>query len=706
MRFRGVMALLVLAGNLHATELVWVPEGAEGIPIVLTPARLRQPQSEVPASVTVIDRELIEASGARELYEVMRLVPGMSAVKADGNVPTVAYHGTQARDTRRMLVLVDGRSVYQPGLSRVLWNDIPVAVSDVERIEVTRGPNAASYGANAVTGIINIITRHPQDSPDGSVMLRGGNNGVADARLTTTRRWAQGAVRTTVARRSDDGYDKPFRGREIRDAKLIETLDMRLAHDLTARDTLEVFAGGARSELERLEDSALLDFATVYGPPDEQMRSGFAQLRWQRQWSPDHVSKVQFYAQHSEGSLHADLCPYDPLTGEVGPGGGLLYSRELRELYEANNRDADATLAAATSDPAVLQRYMTLINSGAGPFCHRLQQEVREQRLDVEVEDTLRINDQVRLVTGANVRHDRGKSATLLNGSAHNNSYALFGNLELIPLRFLHLNLGGFWQWDQINSARFSPRAAAIWRLAPGHGVRFVYSEAVRNIDLYEEKADTRLRAYNMPATFRADTVGLLGWDRPELFVTQTAEGNLKPERIRSREVGYFGRFTQFEVDLRVYEEDLRDLISEPTTPLRFDATNDNQVRHRGWEAQASWRPHPRHLLRGTYARRHTEADVVPETRLAARHISSMLWRYDFREGWMFSGAYYLARKYSNDMQHEQATAQLTRRVPLARGELALSAQVEHNISGDSVVFGRNDYLDRSRYWVSAALNF
>ena len=76
--------------------------------MVLTPARVSQPQSEAPASVTVIDRNLIEASGARELYEVLRLVPGMSAVKVDGNVPTVAYHGTQARDSRRMLVLLTG----------------------------------------------------------------------------------------------------------------------------------------------------------------------------------------------------------------------------------------------------------------------------------------------------------------------------------------------------------------------------------------------------------------------------------------------------------------------------------------------------------------------------------------------------------------------------------------------------------------------
>lgn len=707
--YRGwaVLGLLLLSAPLKAADLSWRPEGAADIPTVLTPARLRQPQSEVPASVTVIDRALIEASGARELYQVLRLVPGMVAVKADGNVPTVAYHGTLARDTRRMLVLVDGRSVYQPGFARVLWNDIPVDLNDVERIEVTRGPNAAAYGANAFTGIINIITRHPQDMPGGSVMLRGGNNGVRDARLTDVQHWTGGGVRTTVARRADEGYDKPFRGREIRDAKVVETLDVRLAHELNRRDTVEVMFGGARSDVERLEDSALLSFADVYGAPDETSRSAFAQARWQRVFSPDHALKVQVYGQHSDGNLRTELCPLDIRTGTVGPGGALLYSREMRELFEALGRDTNMTvLAAATgADPAVNQRYNTLVSSGAGPFCHRLAQDVTEQRVDLEIEDTLRLHERVRLVTGGSLRRDYARSDALLDGNATNHIRALFGNLELIPLNSLHFNLGGYWQWDQINNGRFSPRVAAIWRPAPGHGVRLVYSEAVRNVDLYEEKGNTALRPSLLPDSYAADTAGLLGWDDPQLFVTQTSAGDLKPERIRSREVGYFGRAGAFELDVRVFDESLRDLISQPTNPFRFEANNDTQVTQRGWESQLAWRPHPRHLLRGTYARRHGEAPIVAETRLFARHMSSMLWRYDFMDGWMFSSSYYLGRQY-DDFTYEQVNAQLVRRQRLGRHEVSMAGTVEHNISGDSIVFRRNDYLDRSRYWLSATLHF
>ncbi|HSB96745.1 MAG TPA: TonB-dependent receptor plug domain-containing protein, partial [Spongiibacteraceae bacterium] len=134
------------------------------IPQVLTPVRLKQPRTEVPASVTVIDRDLIAATGLRDLPEILRLVPGMAVGERSGWDSVVSYHGTNRRNGRRMQVLIDGRSVYQAGLATIEWSDIPVAIEDIERIEVTRGPDTAAYGANAFLGIINIITKHPDDS--------------------------------------------------------------------------------------------------------------------------------------------------------------------------------------------------------------------------------------------------------------------------------------------------------------------------------------------------------------------------------------------------------------------------------------------------------------------------------------------------------------------------------------------------------------
>ena len=134
------------------------------VPEVLTPVRLKQPHTEVPASVTVIDPDMIAASGVRELPEVLRLIPGMVVSARSGWDYVVSYHGTNRRNSHRMQVLIDGRSIYQAGLATIDWSDIPLAMEDIERIEVTRGPNTAAYGANAFLGIINIITKHPDDS--------------------------------------------------------------------------------------------------------------------------------------------------------------------------------------------------------------------------------------------------------------------------------------------------------------------------------------------------------------------------------------------------------------------------------------------------------------------------------------------------------------------------------------------------------------
>ncbi len=170
----------------HGAELDDEQLGSLAVPEVLTPVRLKQPRTEVPASVTVIDRELIEASGVRELAEVLRLVPGMVVSQRSGWDSVVSYHGTNRRNSRRMQVLIDGRSVYQAGLATIEWSDIPLAIEDIERIEITRGPDTAAYGANAFLGIINIISKHPDDSERLRLKLTRGSSGTENYYASTS----------------------------------------------------------------------------------------------------------------------------------------------------------------------------------------------------------------------------------------------------------------------------------------------------------------------------------------------------------------------------------------------------------------------------------------------------------------------------------------------------------------------------------------
>ncbi|KKN51836.1 hypothetical protein LCGC14_0618870, partial [marine sediment metagenome] len=149
------------------------------IPEVLTTTRLRQPKTRVPGTTTVITGELIRDLGIMNLVEVFRLVPGMVVGDVGSSTPVTTYHGTVHYEQRRMQVLVDGRTAHRATLSDMDWQTMPVPLETIERIEVSRGPNAAAYGINAFLGTINIITRSPSDTSGKEVrVVRGSRNYV------------------------------------------------------------------------------------------------------------------------------------------------------------------------------------------------------------------------------------------------------------------------------------------------------------------------------------------------------------------------------------------------------------------------------------------------------------------------------------------------------------------------------------------------
>jgi iron complex outermembrane recepter protein len=125
---------------------------------VTTVARKEQRLVDTAAAVYVLTKEEIRRSGLRTVPDLLRLVPGLHVAQQDGNKWAVSARGMNGRFANKLLVMIDGRSIYTPYFAGVFWDSIDVAVEDIDRIEVIRGPGASMWGANAVNGVINIIT--------------------------------------------------------------------------------------------------------------------------------------------------------------------------------------------------------------------------------------------------------------------------------------------------------------------------------------------------------------------------------------------------------------------------------------------------------------------------------------------------------------------------------------------------------------------
>jgi iron complex outermembrane recepter protein len=136
-----------------------------GMDVAVTSAtRREQASADAAAAVYVITREDIRRSGATSLPEVLRMAPGVQVARINTRAWAVSARGFNSRFANKLLVMVDGRSIYTPVFSGVLWEEQSVFLDEIERVEIVRGPGGALWGINAVNGVINIISRKAADA--------------------------------------------------------------------------------------------------------------------------------------------------------------------------------------------------------------------------------------------------------------------------------------------------------------------------------------------------------------------------------------------------------------------------------------------------------------------------------------------------------------------------------------------------------------
>jgi iron complex outermembrane receptor protein len=148
---------------------------------VVSAGKKEQALADTAAAVYVITQEEIRRSAVTSVPEALRLAPGVQVARISANAWAITIRGFNYRYPDKLLVLVDGRTVYSPIFSGVFWELHDLVLEDIDRIEVIRGPGGTMWGANAMNGVINIITKHTQDTAGGMVTAAGGSQAYASA---------------------------------------------------------------------------------------------------------------------------------------------------------------------------------------------------------------------------------------------------------------------------------------------------------------------------------------------------------------------------------------------------------------------------------------------------------------------------------------------------------------------------------------------
>lgn len=475
-------------------------------PVVLTVSRMHKPLSDSPASVSVIDREMIRNSGAREIADIFRMVPGMVVGYLLGHTPVVTYHGLGQEFHRQLQVLIDGRSVFIPSFGGVPWSGLPLLIEDIERIEITRGPNAVTYGSNAFLATINIITRHAAEDLGGKVTAThhlDNHSNVKDIYVRYGNQIEDLDWRISAGRESDDGLSES--DLSVRnDSKTLEKFNIRTDF-LTSHNQVWSIQAGLNQSVFEFGDG---DDTDIFRDGD--ITNYYQNIKWELV-QPDVQTTVK-------------------LTNT---------RHDFDDTFVAQNTPVPGATADVTFDR-------------------------RSERMDLEIYQNRVLNKQFSINYGASVRQDRVQSKFLFNDliKYRVDTNNLFSSFEWKPLEDTTIDLGFLVEDTNFTDTETSYRISFIQNIKDHH-LRLVTSTARRNPILWEL---TGLIAFDailppgLPAPFDQLPVG-----QPITAEIEWINDNpVEPESIMSSEIGLFSEFLQRQLttDIKLFSYKISDQIT------------------------------------------------------------------------------------------------------------------------------------------------
>src|SRR5690606_8623331 len=235
-------------------------------------------------------------------------------------------------------------------------------------------------------------------------------------------------------------------------------------------------------------------------------------------------------------------------------------------------------------------------------ICANINENTRNERTDLDVQDTFIGVKPWKLVAGFHLQKQRADSESFYNGVVERSTTQLFANFEYKFLPQWSATVGGSQEYADTIGENFSPRLALLFLPNDEHSLRAVYSEAIRTPDLFETQANWSYNLTNA-ALASGGPIPVIG-SSFRLPVSAVAPGDMREETIRSRELGYYGLWLdrRLQTDLKFFWDDLDHLSSTSLTLFNFNPANQGQVKQQGYEAEVDFRATEYLRLRATYA--------------------------------------------------------------------------------------------------------
>lgn len=368
----GATLLTASAGHTAAQEVATDVDSYLDLPLadllnieITSVAKKRQSLTDAASAIYVISAEDIRRSAATSVPELLRMVPGLHVAQINQHQWSVSARGFAGLWSNKLLVIQDGRSIYTPFFGGVYWDAQDILLDNIERIEVIRGPGGTLWGANAVNGVINIITKRAADTQGNMVLGRYGSEerGTLGFRHggEAGNDW-QYRIYAKTTRRDDS---RQISGANAHDGSRLGHVGFRLDGKTSSSDSWTFQGDIYNGENRTITPVSSLSFPYSSQLEDiEQLSGGNLLARWQHRFGEDSVSTLQVYYDRTERDsmlLTDNLDTFDLDFHHLfkpSPGQELIWGLGYRAIRDRTVGSFSASVDPADRDDQVLSAFI------------------------------------------------------------------------------------------------------------------------------------------------------------------------------------------------------------------------------------------------------------------------------------------------------------------------------------------------------------
>jgi outer membrane receptor protein involved in Fe transport len=529
--------------------------------VVVSASKVESTLINAPATLSVVTSEEIKTSSAQNYGDLLRAVPGVNVIQMSARDINLTSRQATSTLSNSQLALLDGRSIYLDFFGLILWDFVPTDPNEIKQIEVVRGPASAVWGANALTGVVNIITKSPRESAGNHLSLTGGLFNRPKSTLQNDGNGYTGGGNFSVARAPNDRiswrltagyfYSDPY----ARPEGIVGGCELNrpcVPHPLAPPGQEQDYLTGGAPLLIQGPNGPV---GTVYNNTSTSQPK--VDLRVDQDFA--NGSRVTYEGGYagSSGIIHTGIGPFDIDNGSYMAYGKVNFSKGALKINGfANFLHADAPnllfIDPATFDPVLLT--------------------FRTQTYDLEVGHSTTVASHHILSYGGNARRNNFDISLAPNAEDRNEFGAYFQD-EIFFDKF-RLALGArVDKFGNLDKAVFSPRITAMFKPAPDQSIRVSFNRAFRSPSVINNylQQDIFLTSPLIDLSRVAPLAALFG--QPDLaraiavpfqlVVRNIGNTDLKEESLNAYEIAYTGTINRrTTIGLAVYRNDSNNSIN------------------------------------------------------------------------------------------------------------------------------------------------